>query len=241
MMRWEGGGLREIAVPFRDCERRVETRWQTVWEDEANFILIILFLSASSLLPWAQPSLAISSDLLKERTRVVPSWGDRGVGQTLQEHTLWWSEARGSCWERWRPTQTERGRSWNIRWSGRDRRRTRDLNKNKKAMVREGEEGRERRRDHSPLTMKPLISSLNRLTSHDTNTPPAGMLRTVWLLLLLGSQDPIPDTADTGRHLMRTREGRKLRRPERRWRCERWEASSLKQRSRGREAEAEAQ
>jgi hypothetical protein len=50
--------------------------------------------------------------------------------------------------------------------------------------------------------MKPLISSLNRLTSHDTNTPPAGMLRIVWLLLL-GSQDPIPDTADTGRHLMR--------------------------------------
>jgi hypothetical protein len=50
------------------------------------------------------------------------------------------------------------------------------------------------------LTMKPLISSLNRLTSHDTNTPPTGMLRIVWLL---GSQDPIPDTADTGRHLMR--------------------------------------
>ena len=49
------------------------------------------------------------------------------------------------------------------------------------------------------MTMKPLISSLNRLTSHDTNTPPAGML-IVWLL---GSQDPIPDTADTGRHLMR--------------------------------------
>jgi hypothetical protein len=48
--------------------------------------------------------------------------------------------------------------------------------------------------------MKPLISSLNRLTSHDTNTPPAGILRIVWLL---GSQDPIPDTADTGRHLMR--------------------------------------
>jgi hypothetical protein len=48
--------------------------------------------------------------------------------------------------------------------------------------------------------MKPLISSLNKRTSHDTNTPPAGMLRIVWLL---GSQDPIPDTADTGRHLMR--------------------------------------
>jgi hypothetical protein len=59
------------------------------------------------------------------------------------------------------------------------------------------------RRDDSPLIMKPLISSLNRLTSHDTNTPPPGMLRIVWLLLLLGSQDPIPDTADTGRHLMR--------------------------------------
>jgi hypothetical protein len=52
----------------------------------------------------------------------------------------------------------------------------------------------------TPLTMKPLISSPNRLTSHDTNTPPAGMLRIVWLL---GSQDPIPDTADTGRHLIR--------------------------------------
>jgi hypothetical protein len=60
-------------------------------------------------------------------------------------------------------------------------------------------EGRE---ENSPLTMKPLISSLNRLTSHDTNRPPAGILRIVWLLLL-GSQDPIPDTADTGRHLMR--------------------------------------
>jgi hypothetical protein len=52
------------------------------------------------------------------------------------------------------------------------------------------------------LMMKPLISSLHRLTSHDTNTPLPGMLRIVWLLLL-GSQDPIPDTADTGRHLMR--------------------------------------
>jgi hypothetical protein len=48
--------------------------------------------------------------------------------------------------------------------------------------------------------MKPLISSLNRLTSHDTNTPPTGMLRIVWLL---GSQDPIPETTNTGRHLMR--------------------------------------
>jgi hypothetical protein len=65
-------------------------------------------------------------------------------------------------------------------------------------------EGREKRGSHSPLTMKPLISSLNRLTSQDTNTPP-GTLRIVWLLLLLllGSQDPIPDTTDTGRHLMR--------------------------------------
>jgi hypothetical protein len=48
--------------------------------------------------------------------------------------------------------------------------------------------------------MNPLISSLNKLTSHDTKTPPAGILRIAWLL---GSQDPIPDTADTGRHLMR--------------------------------------
>jgi hypothetical protein len=48
--------------------------------------------------------------------------------------------------------------------------------------------------------MKPLISSLNRLTSHDTNTPPAGMGRIVWLL---SSQDPIPDIVDTGRHLIR--------------------------------------
>jgi hypothetical protein len=74
----------------------------------------------------------------------------------------------------------------------------------------EGEEGNsqgtkegraeQNRESNSPLTMKPLISSLNRLTSHDTNTPPAGMLRIVWLL---GSQDPIPDTTDTGRHLMR--------------------------------------
>jgi hypothetical protein len=66
-------------------------------------------------------------------------------------------------------------------------------------------EGR-KEEENSPLTMKPLISSLNRLTSHDTNTPPPGILRIVWLLLmllLLASQDPIPDTADTGRHLMR--------------------------------------
>jgi hypothetical protein len=49
------------------------------------------------------------------------------------------------------------------------------------------------------LKIKPLISSLNRLTSHDTKTPPAG-IRIVWLM---SSQDPIPDTADTGRHLMR--------------------------------------
>jgi hypothetical protein len=60
---------------------------------------------------------------------------------------------------------------------------------------------RERGEDHLPLMMKPLISSLTRLTSHDPNTPPAGMLRIVWLLL--ESQDPIPDTADTGRHFMR--------------------------------------
>ena len=56
---------------------------------------------------------------------------------------------------------------------------------------------------HSPLTIKPLISSLKILTSHDTNTPPSGIFRIVWLLLLLGSQDPNLDTADTGRHLMR--------------------------------------
>jgi hypothetical protein len=62
------------------------------------------------------------------------------------------------------------------------------------------EQKKQNRESNSPLTMKPLISSLNRLTSHDTNTPPAGMLRIVWLL---GSQDPIPDTADTGRHLIR--------------------------------------
>jgi hypothetical protein len=128
-------------------------------------------------------------------------------------------EPRGSCWERWRlrcqdPRQRvfekkkRRRRSWNTQWSGWDRRRTRDLNKKKKKkkkpMVRERrKEEREKRGSHSPLTMKPLISSLNKLTSHDTNTPPPGRLTIVWLLLPLGSQDPIPDTADTGRHLMR--------------------------------------
>jgi hypothetical protein len=65
-------------------------------------------------------------------------------------------------------------------------------------MVRESK--KEEREENSPLTIKPLISSLNRLTSHDTNTPPAGMRRIAWLL---GSQDPIPDTADTVRHLIR--------------------------------------
>jgi hypothetical protein len=67
-------------------------------------------------------------------------------------------------------------------------------------MVRKRRKEEQRKGSHPPLTMKPLISSLNRLTSHDTNTPPAGMLRIVWLL---GSHDPIPDTADTARHLMR--------------------------------------
>jgi hypothetical protein len=66
------------------------------------------------------------------------------------------------------------------------------------------QEGREahgegtKRETHWPCTMKPMIASLERLTSHDTKTPP-GMLRIMWL----DSQDPIPDTADTGRHLMR--------------------------------------
>jgi hypothetical protein len=46
--------------------------------------------------------------------------------------------------------------------------------------------------------MKPMIASLERLTSHDTKTPP-GILRIMWL----DSQDPIPDTADTESHLMR--------------------------------------
>jgi hypothetical protein len=48
------------------------------------------------------------------------------------------------------------------------------------------------------LTMKPLISSLKRLMSHDTKTPP-GILK---IVCLFDSQDPIPDT-DTERHLMR--------------------------------------
>jgi hypothetical protein len=65
----------------------------------------------------------------------------------------------------------------------------------------EHSDGDDKEKDKSkPLTTKPLISSLNRLTSHDTNNPPAGMRRIVWLL---GSQDPIPETFDTGRHLIR--------------------------------------
>jgi hypothetical protein len=51
--------------------------------------------------------------------------------------------------------------------------------------------------------MKPLISSLKRLTSQDTNTPPPpGVMMIVWLPPPL-SQDPIPAAAVTGRHLMR--------------------------------------
>jgi hypothetical protein len=71
-----------------------------------------------------------------------------------------------------------------------------------KQMVRERrKDGGEKTETHWPCTMKPMIASLERLTSHDTKTPPAGMLRIMWL----DSQDPIPDTADTdtGRHLMR--------------------------------------
>jgi hypothetical protein len=47
--------------------------------------------------------------------------------------------------------------------------------------------------------MKPMISSLKRLTSQDTSTPPPEAM-IVWLPPL--SQDPIP-VAVTGRHLMR--------------------------------------
>jgi hypothetical protein len=68
-------------------------------------------------------------------------------------------------------------------------------------------EEREKRGSHSPLTMKPLISPLNRLTSHDTNTPPPGILTIVWLLLLLGSQDPIRERESlflTHHHLIDT-------------------------------------
>jgi hypothetical protein len=52
-----------------------------------------------------------------------------------------------------------------------------------------------------PCKMNPLISSLKRLTSQDTNThpPPAGVMMIVWLPLL---QDPIPAVV-TRRHLMR--------------------------------------
>jgi hypothetical protein len=146
-----------------------------------------------------------------------PSWGDTDAGLTLQEHTPEVSEPKGSCWERWRPRcqdprqtvfekKKRRRKSWNTQWSGWDRRRTRDLIKNMNKNDEEETHGEGTMIvRHSPLTMKPLISSLNRLTSHDTNTPPPGRLRIVWLLvlLLLGSQDPIPDTADTGRHLMR--------------------------------------
>lgn len=46
---------------------------------------------------------------------------------------------------------------------------------------------------------KPLISSLERLTSQDTKTP--SEITTVELVLV--SQDPTTDAADMGRHLMR--------------------------------------
>jgi hypothetical protein len=51
--------------------------------------------------------------------------------------------------------------------------------------------------------MKPMISSLKRLTSQDTKTPPPpGVMMIVWLPPPL-SQDPIPAAAVKGRHLMR--------------------------------------
>jgi hypothetical protein len=67
---------------------------------------------------------------------------------------------------------------------------------------RRGKKGEERKRQtDKPCTTKPLISSLKRLTSQDTNTPPPpGVMMIVWLPPL--SQDPIP-AAVTGRHLMR--------------------------------------
>jgi hypothetical protein len=74
---------------------------------------------------------------------------------------------------------------------------------------RRGKKGEERKRQtDKPCTTKPLISSLKRLTSQDTNTPPPpGVMMIVWLPPL--SQDPIPAAAAaavaavTGRHLMR--------------------------------------
>jgi hypothetical protein len=68
----------------------------------------------------------------------------------------------------------------------------------------EGREGGEEEREtERPCKMKPLISSLKRLTSQDTNTPPPpGVMMIVWLPPPL-SQDPIPAAAVTGRHLMR--------------------------------------
>jgi hypothetical protein len=70
--------------------------------------------------------------------------------------------------------------------------------------VREGRKERRWRREKTdrPCKMKPLISSLKRLTSQETNTPPPpGVMMIVWLPPL--SQDPIPAAAVTGRHLMR--------------------------------------
>jgi hypothetical protein len=48
--------------------------------------------------------------------------------------------------------------------------------------------------------MKPTISSLKKLTSHDTSIPPPPGVMIVWLPP--SSQDPIP-AAVTGRHLTR--------------------------------------
>lgn len=47
-----------------------------------------------------------------------------------------------------------------------------------------------------PCTMKPMITSVDRLTSHDTNNPP-GMI--VWLLFFQQSISP----SVIGHHLMR--------------------------------------
>jgi hypothetical protein len=56
----------------------------------------------------------------------------------------------------------------------------------------------EREREELTFDDEALISSLKRLMSHDTKTPP-GILK---IVCLFDSQDPIPDT-DTERHLMR--------------------------------------
>ena len=120
----------------------------------------------------------------------------RVVGQKFQERTHESCETRWSCWEIRRSIRPNRRRRdsdgqmvMSIVWSKWDRGCGDQIWGN---WVKES-----RIKSRLPCTMKPMITSVDRLTSHDTNNPP-GMI--VWLLFF---QQSISPPSITGHHLMR--------------------------------------